>query len=65
MHREIDLTAVRPYADHLDDGLVQMSFTLPVPYSRAARRAALALAAAMGFEEPEVLPDALMTAGYT
>ena len=52
MHREVDLTAVRPYADHLDDGLVQMSFTLPVPYSLAARKAALELAAKMGFEEP-------------
>ena len=37
--REVDLSAVRPYADHLDDGLVQLSFTLPVPYSLAARRA--------------------------
>ena len=40
MPRDVDLTAVRPYADHLGDGLVQMSFTLPVPYSLAARRAA-------------------------
>ncbi len=44
MPREPDLSAVRPYADHLGDGLVQMSFTLPVPYSLAARRAALELA---------------------
>src|ERR1700732_3184620 len=42
MH-ELDHSAVRPYADHLDDGLVQLSFTLPVPYSLAARRAALEL----------------------
>ena len=47
--REVDLAAVSPYADHLGDGLVQMSFTLPVPYSLAARRAALELAAKMGF----------------
>ena len=32
-----------------------MSFTLPVPYWLAARKAALELAAKMGFEEPEVV----------
>ena len=65
MPREVDLTAVRPYADHLGDGLVQMSFTLPVPYSLAARRAALELAARMGFEEPEVVHYEQLTDGYT
>ncbi len=65
MHRELDLSAVRPYADHLDDGLVQMSFTLPVPYSLAARRAALELAGGMGFQEPEVVHYEEITEGYT
>ena len=65
MRREVDLTSVRPYADHLGDGLVQMSFTLPVPYSLAARRAALELAAKMGFEEPEVVHYEQLTEGYT
>jgi beta-lysine 5,6-aminomutase beta subunit len=63
--REVNLAAVRPYADHLDDGLVQMSFTLPVPYSLAARRAALELAAKMGFSEPEVVHYEQLTEGYT
>lgn len=63
--REVNLNAVRPYADHLDDGLIQMSFTLPVPYSLAARRAALELAAGMGFEEPEVVHFEELTRGYT
>jgi beta-lysine 5,6-aminomutase beta subunit len=65
MPREVDLTSVRPYADHLGDGLVQMSFTLPVPYSLAARRAALELATAMGFQEPEVVHYQQLTDGYT
>ena len=64
MH-EVDLNAVKPYADHLGDGLVQMSFTLPVPYSLAARRAALELASKMGFSEPEVVHYQPLTAGYT
>ncbi len=63
--REVDHSAVRPYADHLGDGLVQLSFTLPVPHSLAARRAALELAAKMGFDEPEVVHYEQLTPGYT
>jgi beta-lysine 5,6-aminomutase beta subunit len=65
MPREVDLSAVRPYADHLGDGLVQFSFTLPVPHSLAARKAALELGASMGFEEPEVVHYEELTDGYT
>ncbi len=65
MRDAVDLTAVKPYADHLGDGLVQMSFTLPVPYSLAARRAALELASKMGFSEPEVVHYEQLTEGYT
>jgi beta-lysine 5,6-aminomutase beta subunit len=65
MREQVDLAAVRPYADHLGDGLVQMSFTLPVPHSLAARKAALELAARMGFEEPEVVHYEELTEGYT
>ncbi|HSZ05710.1 MAG TPA: OAM dimerization domain-containing protein [Solirubrobacteraceae bacterium] len=65
MRDAIDMTAVKPYADHLGDGLVQMSFTLPVPYSLAARRAALELAGKMGFAEPEVVHYEQLTEGYT
>ncbi|HXP28147.1 MAG TPA: OAM dimerization domain-containing protein, partial [Solirubrobacteraceae bacterium] len=63
--RAIDLTKVRPYADHLGDGLVQMSFTLPVPYGLAARKAAQEWAAKMGFESPEVVHYQELTPGYT
>jgi beta-lysine 5,6-aminomutase beta subunit len=65
MPRQPDPTAVRPYADHLGDGLVQMSFTLPVPYSLAARKAALELVAKMGFRDPEVVHYESLTDGYT
>src|SRR5450759_225957 len=65
MPREVDLSSVRPYADHLGDGLVQLSFTLPVPYSLAARKAALELAGKMGFQEPEVVHYEQLTEGYT
>jgi beta-lysine 5,6-aminomutase beta subunit len=42
-----------------------MSFTLPVPYSLAARKAALELAGKIGFEEPEVVHYEEITEGYT
>ena len=44
----VDLTRVRPYGDHLGDGIVQLSFTLPVPHGPAARKAALELAGQLG-----------------
>jgi beta-lysine 5,6-aminomutase beta subunit len=63
--REIDLERVKPYADHLGYGIVQFSFTLPVPYGLAARKAAQELAAKMGFEHPEVVHYQRLTDGYT
>ena len=56
---------MKPYADHLGDGIVQLSFTLPVPYGLAARKAAQELAAKMGFEHPEVVHYQRLTEGYT
>ena len=61
----VDLGRVKPYADHLGDGIVQFSFTLPVPYGLAARKAAQELAAKMGFGHPEVVHYQSLTDGYT
>ena len=63
--RKVDLSRVKPYADHLGDGIVQFSFTLPVPYGLAARKAAQEWAAKMGFEHPEVVHYQELTDGYT
>jgi beta-lysine 5,6-aminomutase beta subunit len=41
---------VRPYGDTTGDGMVQMSFTLPVPHDKRAEGAALQLAAKMGMD---------------
>jgi beta-lysine 5,6-aminomutase beta subunit len=62
---ETDLEHVKPYADHLGDGIVQLSFTLPVPYGLAARKAAQELAAKMGLDHPEVVHYQGLTDGYT
>ncbi len=41
-------TVVRPYGDTTGDGMVQTSFTLPIPHDKRAEGAALQLAAKMG-----------------
>jgi beta-lysine 5,6-aminomutase beta subunit len=43
-------TLVRPYGDTTGDGMVQVSFTLPLPYDKRAEGAALQLARRMGME---------------
>lgn len=63
--QRVDLAQVKPYADHLGDGLMQLSFTLPVPYGLAARRAAQELAGKMGLAHPEVVHYQRLTEGYT
>ncbi len=62
---EVDRARIKPYADHLGDGLMQLGFTLPVPYGLAARKAAQELAAKMGLEHPEVVHYQRLTEGYT
>ncbi|HEU4331866.1 MAG TPA: OAM dimerization domain-containing protein [Lapillicoccus sp.] len=41
---------VRPYGDTTGDGMVQVSFTLPLPHDKRAEGAALQLAQKMGME---------------
>ncbi|HSD18801.1 MAG TPA: OAM dimerization domain-containing protein [Anaeromyxobacter sp.] len=45
---------VRPYGDRRDDGVVQLSFVLPVPPGERAREAAAELARKMGMEQVHV-----------
>ncbi len=56
---------VRPYGDTLDDGRVQMSFTLPVPHSEEAKEAARQLALKMGLDDPAVVHAAPMGPDFT
>jgi beta-lysine 5,6-aminomutase beta subunit len=45
---------VRPYGDRRDDGVVQLSFVLPVPAGEKAREAAAQLARKMGMHQVHV-----------
>ncbi|HOL17996.1 MAG TPA: OAM dimerization domain-containing protein [Bacillota bacterium] len=60
-----DLTRVKPYGDTMDDGAVQLSFTLPVPPGDEAREAARQLCLKMGLDAPSVVEMADLGAGFT
>lgn len=51
----VDLHHLKPYGDTTNDGVVQLSFTLPVPPSPEAGEAARILAAQMGLDEVHVV----------
>jgi len=55
---------VRPYGDRRDDGIVQLSFVLPVPPSERAREAAVELARRMGLEQVHVAHMEAAAEGY-
>jgi beta-lysine 5,6-aminomutase beta subunit len=50
----LDLKKVKPYGDTMNDGKVQLSFTLPVPADEKGVEAAKELAKKMGLSEPAV-----------
>lgn len=58
-------TIVRPYGDTTGDGMVQLSFTLPVPPGRQAEGAAQQLAAKMGIDPAMVVHTREVAEGYT
>ena len=62
---QVDLTCVKPYGDALNDGKVQLSFTLPVPYGEEAEECAKQYARKLGLEEPNVCYYCELTKGYT
>ncbi|MBV8373040.1 MAG: cobalamin-dependent protein [Candidatus Eremiobacteraeota bacterium] len=56
---------VKPYGDTLNDGKVQMSFTLPVPWSESADEAARQLVTKMGLHDVQVVEGRPVAAGYS
>ncbi len=56
---------VKPYGDTLNDGRVQVSFTLPVALDECAKEGAKRLAALMGLDEPAVAHAEDMGQGFS
>jgi beta-lysine 5,6-aminomutase beta subunit len=59
------MAEIRPYGDATDDGLVQFSFTLPMPEGERARQAALELARRMSLRRPQVVHMEAMGTDFT
>lgn len=56
---------IRPYGDTTGDGMVQVSFTLPIPHDKKAEGAALQLARKMGLEPAMLVHARSMGEGFT
>lgn len=56
MNKPVDkMTIIRPYGDATGDGMVQLSFTLPMAHDKRAEGAALQLANSMGMDPAMVV----------
>lgn len=60
-----DRKIVRPYGDTTGDGMVQVSFTLPVPHDKRAEGAAVQLAQKMGIDPAMLVHAKQMGDGFT
>ncbi|MEV6970378.1 OAM dimerization domain-containing protein [Hamadaea sp. NPDC051192] len=58
-------SVIRPYGDTTGDGMVQVSFTLPVAHDKKAEGAALQLAAKMGLDPAMLVHAKQMGDGFT
>ena len=58
-------TIIRPYGDTTGDGMVQVSFTLPVPHDKRAEGAALQLARKMGLDPALIVHTKAMGPDFT
>ncbi|MDO5738555.1 MAG: OAM dimerization domain-containing protein [Ornithinimicrobium sp.] len=58
-------TIIRPYGDMTGDGMVQTSFTLPIPHDKRAEGAALQLASKMGLSPALLVHAKAIGSGHT
>lgn len=63
--KNLDLKAIKPYGDTMNDGKVQLSFTLPVPMGDEAIEAAKQMIRKMGLENTQVVFYQELTPGFT
>jgi beta-lysine 5,6-aminomutase beta subunit len=56
---------IRPYGDTMDDGAMQLSFTLPIEWSEAADEAARQLVVKMGFSDVSVVEGRRIAANFS
>ncbi len=59
------MKVVRPYGDTMDDGKVQLSFTLPVPEGARGKEAARKLVLSLGFKDCEVVHSTALSPEFS
>ncbi len=65
LDRTLNFKAIKPYGDTMNDGKVQISFTLPVSCEDKAIEAAKKLMKKLGLENPEITHYKELTPGFT
>ncbi|MEK6264524.1 MAG: cobalamin-dependent protein [Clostridium sp.] len=63
--KNLDLTKLNPYGDTMNDGKVQVSFTLPVNDNERGVEAAIQLAKSMGLKDPNCAHHGALDSGFT
>ena len=63
--KTLDLTRIKPYGDTMNDGKVQLSFTLPIDDDEKAIVAARVLAEKMGIKDPDIVYHSQLDQGFT
>jgi beta-lysine 5,6-aminomutase beta subunit len=63
--KNLDLTKLKPYGDTMNDGKVQVSFTLPVNDNERGVEAAIQLAKSMGLKDPNCAHHGALDSGFT
>lgn len=63
--KNLDLTKLKPYGDTMNDGKIQLSFTLPVEDTEKSIEAAKELAKKMGITEPSVVHHQALDKEFT
>jgi len=63
--KELDLTKLKPYGDTLNDGKVQLSFTLPIKNDEKGEEAAKELSRKMGISDPLVADSITLDNEFT
>jgi len=63
--KELDLTNLKPYGDTMNDGKVQLSFTLPIKNDEKGIESAKALAKKMGISDPLVAESITLDKTFT
>jgi len=63
--KKLDLTRIKPYGDTINDGKVQVSFTLPVENGIKASEAAKVFTEKMGLDDPIIAYQKELDKGFT